>query len=285
MDITSYLLGKNASGGGGGDTPTIGYVVNSFNQNGYPTEITTYGYTTFPQYFFKYLNSNVTKVYQYLTKVSLNEGLTNTGDYVFDGCSNLSSVIFPTTLEILGVGVFSGCTNLALTSLPNTIKRLYNYSFNNCTKLALTSLPSGLIQISNGVFSNCSNLALTTIPDGVTQLLNSVFAGCTKLKKMSMNNVTTINGSSTSNGAFQNCTGLKQVWIGSAITNNSFYRYSFNGCSNLEKMYINLPRATVESFTNYQYAFMNDTSKTGIIVCNDDEGFISKAEFDALVIE
>ena len=52
----------------------------------------------------------------------------------------------------------------------------------------------------------------------------------------------------------------------------------------LEKIYINLPRETVESFTSYQYAFMDDTSKTNIIVCNDDEGFITIEEFDALEV-
>ena len=30
------------------------------------------------------------------------------------------------------------------------------------------------------------------------------------------------------------------------------------------------------------FAFMNNTTKTGIIICNDDTGFITKEEFDTI---
>ena len=108
-----------------------------------------------------------------------------------------------------------------------------------------------------------------------------------KISQMSFNNVTTIVGGGTGNGAFRNCTSLKAIWIGSAITSSGFGRYVFNGCSNVQKMYINLPRATVEAFTNYRYAFSSSsasaqTLQTSVIVCNDDNDFITKAQFDAI---
>ena len=269
----------------GGSTPTIGYVVNSFNNDGYPTEITTYGFTIMPNKYFSTSYSTNDTSFQNVINISLNNGVTRTGTATFQNCTNLILVNLPNTLENIGNFAFSKCTNLSLTSLPNSVIYINASAFQNCTNLALTSLPSSLTSIGNTAFYNCTKLAIKTIPDGVTKLDTLIFYNCTQLKKISMNNVTQISGNQTSNGTFGYCTGLKQVWIGSAITSNSFARYAFNGCSNLEKMYINLPRATIEGFTNYQYAFMNDTSKTGIIVCNDDEGFISKAEFDALVVE
>ena len=246
---------------GGGETPTKGYVINEWNSNGYPTDITTYGYTTIPEYFF--FNNVTNGNFKYSTNINLNNEITSIGQYAF--CN---------------------CTNLALTSLPSNLTSIGQYAFCNCTNLALTSLPSNLTSIGQSAFYNCTNLAIKSIPSGVTQIRNyNSFGYCTSLVQISMENVTYLNGASNNVGTFIQCTGLKKVWIGSAITNSGLGRYVFSGCTNLETMYIDLPRATVEAFTNYQYAFMNDTSKTGIIICNDDSDFIDKATFDALVIE
>lgn len=237
MDIVSYLLGKNSSGGGG-TTPTIGYTIDSWDEKGYPAEITTYGFTTLPNDYFRPYNISLGNSVN-LTKVSLNDEITNIGEFAF--WSN--------------------------------------------AKLKTINLPSSLVNIGESAFSLCSSLEITTLPNSVTTLGNSCFRRCTNIKKMSMGGVKTIPASTYGNSCFESCTGLKQVWIGSAITNAGLYRYSFYGCSNIEKMYIDLPRAIVEGFTNYQYAFSNNAVSTDLIVCNDDEDFITKEEFDALVVE
>lgn len=171
-------------------------------------------------------------------------------------------------------------SQLTTINLPNTLTTIQSSAFSKCVNLVLTELPNGLNKIYTGAFFNCYKVEINKIPDGVTSIPTNGFGNCRALKKISM--LSTIYIEST---AFTGCTALKKVWIGSAITSAGFNRYAFNNCTALETMYIDLPRATVESFTNYPYAFMNDTSKTGIIVCNDDAGFISKAEFDALVVE
>ena len=108
------------------------------------------------------------------------------------------------------------------------------------------------------------------------------FYKCTSLVRISLPNVTWLNGSASNDGGFAYCTGLKAVWIGSTITSDKINRYTFYNCTSLTKIFIDLPREVVLAFNNYKYAFMNDTSKTGIIVCNDDEGFMTKEEFDAI---
>jgi len=164
--------------------------------------------------------------------------------------------------------------------MPDSITKIGNGGFQACIVLELTKLPSSLTSIGTYAFINCAKLAIKTIPDGVKTLPSRCFSGCSSLTQISMKNVTTINNSSAYS-AFLSCTGLKAVWLGSAVTSSGLGQYSFIGCTNITKMYIDLPRATVESFTGYQYAFMNNTAKTGIIICNDDEGFITKEEFDA----
>ena len=220
-----------------------------------------------------------------LSLTSLPNNLTTIDNNAFYNCSRIVLTSLPSGVTTIGQYAFSGCTSLTLTSLPSGLTSIGQYTFQGCTNLALTSLPSGITMINTAAFINCTKLALTSLPDSLTTLVGSAFSGCTSLKKISMNNVQSLYGTSSVNGVFRNCSGLKQVWVGSAITNIGLGRYAFSGCSNLEKMYINLPRATVETFGSYQYAFMNDTTKTGIIVCNDDANFITKEEFDAIDVD
>lgn len=338
----------------GGDIPTKGFIINEWDSNGYPTEITLIGFTDglpnslFENYNTSYKNmltknllnvilpNNLTKISQYCfrncntlinvhipdtvtiidyysfnscTKLALTElpkNLTTIADYAFMGCNNLALKNLPSGLTSIGDTVFRDCTNLALTSLPNGLTSIGPSAFYNCTNLALTELPSTLTSISSSAFYRCTNLALTelpsglkgslgvktfygcsnitikTIPDGITKV--TCFAECKSLTQMSMPNITSTDstGGNSMDYAFTNCINLKAVWIGSSITSSGFGRFTFIGCTNLAKIFIDLPRATVETFTNYQYAFMNDTSKTGIIICNDDEGFMTKDEFDAI---
>lgn len=219
-----------------------------------------------------------------LTSINLPSGSTLIGANNFKGCSLLETIVLPSNITTIDNSTFYDCVKLSSINLDN-ITTLINMAFYNCKSLILTALPSSLTTIGEWAFRYCEKITVSTIPDGVTSISIGSFGNCIGIKKISMNNVTTLSGNSAINGSFTSCTGLKKAWIGSAITSAGFSRYAFAGCTNLDTMYIDLPRATVEAFTNYQYAFMNDTSKTGIIVCNDDAGFINKTTFDALVVE
>lgn len=243
-----------------------------------------------------------------LESIVLPDSYNLVGSSNFNGCSKLNLDKLPSNMTTIPNNTFSGCSSLTLNKLPEALTSIGNSAFENCSSLAITSLPESLTTIGASAFKKCHNITIDKLPDGLTNLGayafesdnlitiskipdgvkvlgNCVFSGCNNIKKISALNVTEISSGSSSNyGAFYNCTGLKQVWIGSSISNSKIYRYSFKGCTNLEKIYIDLPRETVESFTNYQYAFMDDTSKTNIIVCNDDEGFITIEDFDALEV-
>lgn len=245
----------------GGDTPAVGTVFSDWDSSGYPHTAQYGGRSALGSYYFATQNSGALGLTSKLETVTLSNDVTSINNYALSYLKNLKNI-----------------------TMSNAITSMGQASFYYCSNLELTALPSSLTTLGMSAFTYCSKLAITQIPSGVTYLNNITFAQCTSLKKISMSSVTTIASTVANNGAFYACSGLKQVWIGSAITNSGLARYSFQGCNALEKIYIDLPRATVQSFTNYQYAFMNDTSKTGIIVCNDDSGWINKTTFDNLVI-
>lgn len=245
---------------GGSSEPEKGFFATEWNSNGMATK-------------YKVKNMQL-----------MNNMFTN-----YNSCPNgyiQQIIIEPGTQNITTIpsSAFYSCEKLETINLPNTVTTIKMSAFYSCRNLILTELPSSLTTLETGAFNTCPKISITKIPDTVTSLPKACFQSCLVIKKISMLNVTSMVGTN-GGGSFYYCSGLKKVWIGSAITNNGLGRYVFQMCNALETIYIDLPRATVTTFTNYQYAFMNDTSKTGIIVCNDDAGFISKADFDALVVE
>lgn len=293
MDIVSYLLGKQSSGGGGsnlqeksvtitentttivnpdsgydgltkvnvttnvsgGSIPTKGFVVNSWDSNGYPTKITTYGFTTIPQYYIGCDTATYTTALK-PSEIVLNSGVTTISPNAFCGNRSLINI-----------------------ELPNTLTKISSNAFIFATNLAITELPANLSSLGSQAFSS-SGIAIKTIPDTLTTIPNWAFNNCQNITQISMANVTTINGAGTTNGGFYNEKNLKAVWIGSAIT--SIGRYSFGLDTAVTKFYIDLPRASVEAMANYSYAFSNNAFSTDVIICNDDAGFITKAQFDAI---
>lgn len=248
-----------------GKLPEVGFLVNEWDSDGYATKITAYGFTSIPAYGIGATSANILNMLsKKVVEIILNDEVISLGNYAIASCTNLVTVRLPETLTTINAYAFKGSSSLVLDKLPNSL-----------TSLAASS------------FESCSSIRIKQLPDSLTTIANGVFYGCTSLTQLSMKNVKTISGTGTSYSPFYSCTGLKAVWIGSAITSSGFNRYAFAGCTNITKMFIDLPRATVESFKNYQYAFASWSSNTqslttDVIVCNDDAGFMTKEDFDAI---
>ncbi len=303
-NVTNYASASVSVGG----APTKGVIFSNFDNDGYAQQAEIVGMTEIPGYYLSgssvnnqytcfqkvkkiilpssttTINGNAFSQNKLLEEINLENVTSFSGSGIFTYCSKLDNITIGNSVTSIGNSMFSNCTNLTNITIPDTVQIFNNSCFTECNKMILTSLPSSTTYIGNASFQNCYVVSFSQIPDGVTSLLANAFNSCYAIKKISMDKVTQITGSSSANGAFRNCSGLKQVWIGSSITSSGFGGYAFYYCTHLEKMYINLPRATVEAFPGYTNAFMGDSSKQGLIVCNDDTGFIDKATFDAQVI-
>jgi hypothetical protein len=209
--------------------------------------------------------------------------LRNIYAYMFTNCSSLKSIDLYEGITKIDSHGFYSCSKLVLTSLPESITSIKSNAFYGCKELVLTSLPKNLDTLETGAFYGCTNINIKEIPDNITAIYSLTFYNCSNITQISMNNVQKIGGSTTNNSPFGN-SGLVAVWIGSAITSDGFSSYSFCSCNNLTKIFIDLPRETVEAMSGYEYAFQRNTSDEykNKIICNDDEGFITKEEFDAI---
>ena len=145
------------------------------------------------------------------------------GDYVFYGCSGLTSLTLPSSVTSIGNYAFTGCSGLTSLTLPSGVTSIGDYAFQDCRGLTSLTIPSGVTSIGNQAFYDCSGLTSLTIPSGVTSIGNYAFYGCS---------------------------GLTSLTIPSGVT--SIGKWAFRGCSGLTSIYVypeNLPELGIDIFT------------------------------------
>lgn len=259
--------------------PTVGTIYSDWDSNGYPHTAQLVGRNTVPSYYFGTLNGGSSGINVNLQTLILPTTTTAISDYACSTLKNLVSCnLKDTVVTTIGNNAFNANSNLVLTSLPNTVTSIGSSAFMYSTKVALTELPSNLTSIGSSAFMSTA-ITIKTIPTGITNLPQNVFANCGYIKQLSMPNVQSIYSGTNSNPIYN--IGIYAIWIGSSLT--TIDRYSLrNRGTNIKRLFIDLPRATVEALPGYSYAFMNDASKVSLIVCNDDVGFMNQAQFDAI---
>lgn len=94
--------------------------------------------------------------------------------------SGLTEYTVDDSVVILG-SVFAGCSELTSISLPSTIEEIRNEAFESCTGLTELTLPNSLVSLGYNAFRGCSGLQTICIPDGVTFIGSNCFDGCSSL--------------------------------------------------------------------------------------------------------
>lgn len=167
-----------------------------------------------------------------ITEIKINESITEIGDYVFAGCSNLSSIIIPNTVTSIGISAFLRCSSLKNIELPNKITRLETNVFQYCTDLTEIVIPEKVVNIASYVFDGCTNLKDVQIPDGVTVINSYTFRACTSIEEIKIpKDINTLG-----NNLFYGCKNLKTINIPSSV--RTIYATTFSGCTALENVNI-----------------------------------------------
>ena len=103
------------------------------------------------------------------------------GNYVFFGCSGLTSLTIPSGVTSIGGAAFRGCSGLTNLTIPSSVTSIGNYAFSGCRGLTSLTIPSGVTSIGKSAFLGCSGLTSLTIPSSVTSISDRAFYGCSGL--------------------------------------------------------------------------------------------------------
>ena len=185
-----------------------------------------------------------------LTSITIPDGVTSIGEFAFSSCSSLSSIAIPDGLSIIEEHTFYGCSNLSSITIPKSVKQIEDFAFSNCPNLKnvyITDIAAWCkIKCPRNPFYGAEfyldNVLLTdlTIPDDIKQIPNGTFAGFSSLRTVTIPSHVTvigrIDGSDSTEGAFENCNNLTTVTIGDGVTTIGYS--AFSGCSSLTNITI-----------------------------------------------
>ena len=146
--------------------------------------------------------------------------VTELGANSFLDCSDLSSVIIPSSVKSLGERCFQGCSNLAFITLPSSVKSLGKSCFSGCTGLTSITIPSSVTSLGERCFENCYNLYSVNIQSPKITLDSECFAS----------------------------TIITDFTI-MATTPPTIPDDCFNGCS-IDRAKLRVPKASVSSYKN-----------------------------------
>lgn len=199
------------------------------------------------------------------------------GDYAFEGCSSLKTIIIPKYVSEMGSKVFSGCTNLESIRISASVSKIGSRMFAGCPNLKSIVVEEGNEKYDsrencNAIVETATNTLVcgtenSTIPSTITAIGSSAFAE-TGLK----NCVIPEGVTSIQNVAFENCQNLESVTLpqslkrlGSRVFANSGLTSvvipegitwlsdgTFTGCKNLETVTLPTTLETIEynAFSN-----------------------------------
>ena len=152
-------------------------------------------------------------------------------DYVFGGCSGLTSIDIPSGVTSIGRGAFSSCSGLTSIAIPSGVTSIGEYAFNGCSGLISIDIPSGVTSIGERAFYHCCSLTSIVIPSGVTSIGNDVFWNCYALTSIIIPSTVT----SIGKGTFKSCYNLTSFYSYRpdpvAVDSNVFSGIDANKCT------------------------------------------------------
>ncbi|WP_197020378.1 leucine-rich repeat domain-containing protein, partial [Prevotella sp. P6B1] len=115
-------------------------------------------------------------------------GIEIIDENAFSGCTNLMSVVLPSSVSEIGKNAFKGCSKLASVNLSQLSKltSIGESAFSGLSKLEELHLPAGVEKIGTSAFQSCSSLKKVWLPANLTEIGKQAFDGCSKLTHVSI---------------------------------------------------------------------------------------------------
>ena len=180
-----------------------------------------------------------------ITTIDIPASVEIIGAAAFSGCTRLASVKFESNSQLKAIaggynpsdGAFYGCTSLTSIEIPASVQTIGKAAFQECTKLATVKFDkeSRLKTVAPGSFYRCP-ITTIDIPASVQTIGEAAFQECTKLATVKFEAgslLETLEGYSGSlyYGAFYGCTSLTSIEIPASV--QTIGAATFQGCSRL----------------------------------------------------
>ena len=200
------------------------------------------------------------------------ESVTKIGNYVFYGCSSLTSITIPENVKEIGNWAFCGCRALTSINIPESMKKIGEYAFYDCRTLRSITIPENVKEIGNSAFCRCRALTSINIPENVKEIGDWAFCGCDSLKSI------TIPESVKNIGryAFSDCRTLTSITIPESV--QKIGSEAFGGCSGLTSI-------TIPGNVNKigEGVFCSCYRLTSIIVAKNNPVYDSRKSCNAII--
>jgi hypothetical protein len=154
------------------------YVASSPNASGNIVIDTYEGYPVTSIQDFAFIRCN-------LTGVTIDNSVTNMGNYTFYNCYSLTSVTIGTGVTSIGNYTFNGCYDLASLTLGTNVITMGEYAFYGCYSLGSVTIPDSVTSIGYYAFYT-DGMTNVTIGNGLTNLGIGVFGSCNNLTNIAV---------------------------------------------------------------------------------------------------
>ena len=101
----------------------------------------------------------------FITDVTIPDGVTGIGDCAFYSCTSLARVSIPDSVTSIGHGAFAVCASLTDISIPDSVTFIGNNAFSYCYSLTGISIPDSTISVGFNPFSGCESLTEIKVSD------------------------------------------------------------------------------------------------------------------------
>ena len=108
-------------------------------------------------------------------EIYIPEGVTEIGDYAFNGFKNLKKINIPNGVTSIGKKAFAYCKNLESINLPDSVTYIGKYAFCESYILGEVNLGEGIEVIGESAFYNCYSLSNITTGSNIAFIGEDAF--------------------------------------------------------------------------------------------------------------
>ncbi|MBQ3141043.1 MAG: leucine-rich repeat domain-containing protein, partial [Clostridia bacterium] len=120
-----------------------------------------------------------------VTRLVIEEGVTEIGTYAFSGCL-FKEIVIPDHITRIRSYAFSSCFKLESLTLGNGVTHIDEYAFRSLDALKSVEIPDNVTHLADYAFAFCNNMTSVTIGDGVKAITEKTLSGLPALESLSI---------------------------------------------------------------------------------------------------